>query len=154
MLVFVLRHADKKRIPPNADDLTSAGIERAQLLARMLAESGVSTAYCSSAVRARRTLEPLKAALGAKLTINPVSIDGLGQPGKHVDAIVGAIKLLPAETVVVVVSHSDTVSAIIEGLGGNAVGPIDDHEFDRLFLLVMAAAASPALVRLRYGAAT
>ena len=153
MIVFVLRHADKKRQPPGVDDLTPKGLARAALLARMLAETGVSVAYCSDAVRAQRTLAPLQATLGAALTTVPVAIDP-DHPEEHVDAIVAAAKLLAADTVVVVVTHSTTVSPIIEGLGDEAVGELDDRVFDRLFVLSRDPAARPALLRLRYGEPT
>ena len=64
MIVFALRHAD--RTP--ADDLSPAGVERSELLARMLGESGVRTAYCSDAIRTQRTVEPLQKLLGADFT--------------------------------------------------------------------------------------
>jgi phosphohistidine phosphatase SixA len=154
MIVFVLRHAEKKLTPENADDLTPAGVERAELLGRMLAETGVSVAYCSKAVRAQRTLEPLKATLGAALTMNPIAIDGPGQPDKHVDTIVNAVKLLGGDPVVVVVSHSDTVRLIVKALGGGTVEKIEEWEFDKLFVLFIPPTGAPMLVRLRYGAAT
>jgi phosphohistidine phosphatase SixA len=154
VIVFVLRHADKKRPPPaNVDDLTPAGLERAAVLARLLADSGVSVAFCSEAVRARRTLEPLQAKLGGALTLNPVAIDP-DHPEQHVGAIVDAVKLLASDKVAVVVTHSTTVSPIIEGLGGETVGEIDDRVFDRLFVLSREPAAAPTVLRLRYGRPT
>jgi phosphohistidine phosphatase SixA len=54
LIVIVLRHADRQ--PDPVDDLTPAGRERAELLARMLAESGVTAAFHSGAERARLTL--------------------------------------------------------------------------------------------------
>ncbi len=145
MIVFVLRHAD--RTPSPDDDLTSAGRERAALLARMLADSGVSFAYHSGAERARLTLEPLKQMLGAALTV-----EGIG-PG-NVLATVAAVRSRPAGAVVVVVGHSDTVGPIVEGLGGGAVGPMASHEFNKLFVLFIDATDQATLLRLRYGAAT
>jgi phosphohistidine phosphatase SixA len=152
MIVFVLRHADK-RLEPNADDLTELGVKRAALLGRMLAESGVTVAFCSTAVRARRTLEPLKSILGAGLTIRLVAI-GANQPQTHVDTIVEGVKQLTPDQVVVVVTHSNTVSPIIQGLGGEAVGDLDDRVFDRLFVLSRKPATKPRLLRLRYGEPT
>jgi phosphohistidine phosphatase SixA len=64
MLIFVLRHAD--RMPDPADALSDKGRARAKLLARMLAESGIRTAWCSDALRAQATLQPLKQALAAR----------------------------------------------------------------------------------------
>ena len=149
MIVFVLRHADKRRELPEVDDLTEAGVKRAVLLGRMLAETAVSVAFCSTALRARRTLEPLKSILGDALDIRLIAIDGT-----HVDAIVDGVKELAANKVVVVVTHSDTVSPIIEGLGGEAVGQLDDRVFDQLFVLSREPAAKPTLLRLRYGEPT
>jgi phosphohistidine phosphatase SixA len=153
MIVFVLRHADK-RPEPNADDLTELGVKRAKLLGRMLAESGVSVAFCSTVRRAQRTLEPLKSILGDGLAITSVAIDGPNQPQKHIDTIVEGVKQLAPDKVVVVVTHSNTVSPIIQGLGGEAVGDIDERVFDQLFVLSRAPAAKPRLLRLRYGEPT
>src|SRR4051812_29079897 len=110
MIVFILRHADRK--PEPADGLTPAGVERAKLLARMLAESGVSIAYRSEAVRARQTLEPLAQKLGNALTIKQVDVAGPGGASAHIQTIVQAVKSQPSGTVAVVVSHSDTVRPI------------------------------------------
>src|SRR5919199_4352244 len=133
MVVFILRHAD--RTPDPDDDLTPAGLQRAQLLARMLAESRISIAFRSQWVRARRTLEPLKQKLGNALTIKEVLNDDPGGPDQHVHDIVQAVKALPASIVAAVVSHSDTVGRIVQDLGGDPVGLLGKHEFDKLFVL-------------------
>ena len=91
MVIFVLRHADRK--PEPDDDLSPPGIERAKLLARMFAETGVSIAFRSDAVRARRTLEPLKQRLGNALTIKKVST--ASGPEQHVHDVVQLVKALP-----------------------------------------------------------
>jgi phosphohistidine phosphatase SixA len=148
MIVFVLRHAD--RTPEPADDLSAAGRERAKLLARMLAESGVSVAHRSDAVRARRTLEPLQQKLGNALTVREVGTQE--GPDQHVAKVVQAVKSLSAETVAAVVSHSNTVGPIIEGLGAGSIGPIGDTEFDKLFVVFIAPNGAATLLRLRYGA--
>ena len=53
MMIFALRHAD--RVSENIDALSDKGKVRAELLARMLAQSGIRNAYCSDA---KRTQEP------------------------------------------------------------------------------------------------
>jgi phosphohistidine phosphatase SixA len=150
MVVFALRHAD--RTP--ADDLSPAGQQRATLLARMLAESGVSIAYRSDAVRAARTLEPLKQALGAALTIEEVGFPGPSGKELHIAKIVNSIKSLPANAIVAVVSHSNTVGPILEGLGSGPIATIKETEFDKLFVLFIGAEGPPNLVMMRYGLAT
>jgi phosphohistidine phosphatase SixA len=153
MIVFVIRHAEKKLQPQDADGLTPAGVKRAELLARMLAESGISVACCSQAQRAQQTLVPLKTALGAKLSINTVAIGGPGQPGKHVNEIVGVVQNQQPDAIVAVVSHSDTVPLILEKLGVGTIKPIKDSEFDRLFVLIDGPTGK-TLLQLRYGEAT
>ena len=75
MIDFAIRHSDRK---PDADDLSPAGVARAELLARMLAESGVRTAYCSDAIRTKRTIEPLQQKLGSGLKVVVVETSGAG----------------------------------------------------------------------------
>src|SRR5262245_11725518 len=150
MIVFALRHADRT----SADDLSAAGRERAKLLARMLAESGVRIAYRSDAVRAARTLEPLKKKLGAKLTIEEVGFPGPDGIEFHIATIVQKIKALPADAVVAVVSHSNTVGPILKRLGAGTEPSIGDTEFDKLFVLARGTASPPTLAMLRYGAPT
>jgi phosphohistidine phosphatase SixA len=75
MIVFILRHADRDS---GANDLNEKGVERSKLLARMLAETGVSVAYRSDAKRTGQTLEPLTQQLGDRLTIKTVPIESEG----------------------------------------------------------------------------
>jgi len=145
MIVFVLRHADKLR-GHGQDGLDDKGVARAKLLARMLAESNVSRAYCSEAIRTLQTIEPLQRKLGARLLIEKVEGE------MHAAKVVAAVRSLPSETVVLVVSHTDTVPQIITGLGGPIV-EIADDQFDKLFVLFRSDAAV-SLAKLRYGEPT
>jgi len=145
--IFVLRHADRAA---GADSLSDAGKRRAQTLAGMLVDTGVSVAYCSDAQRTHETLAPLKQRLGDALTIHEVSAADPGGTKAHVQFVVAAIKALPSGTVAVVVSHSNTVGQIIDGLGGGADAKIAETEFDKLFLLVRGADGQNTLLRLHY----
>jgi len=148
MIVFALRHAN--RTPDPADDLSPAGMARAKLLARMLAESGVATAYCSSARRTQRTIAPLKALLGDRLDIVVVATSA----ADHVQQIVDKMKALPDDAVAAVVGHSDTVPLIIKGLTGRTVDDIAAHEFDKLFVLSVFAGGASTVALTRYGEPT
>jgi len=152
MIVFVLRHADREDEP--TDDLTPAGQERAELLARMLADSKVSLAYRTHFVRARKTLEPLEKKLSGSLTVREFILAGNTPTQAHVRDVVQAVKSQPADAVIVVVGHSDTVGPIIEGLGGELIVPIGPNEFDRFFVLFIDPPDRTTVLRLRYGAAT
>jgi phosphohistidine phosphatase SixA len=140
MLVFVLRHCDRQ--PDPVDDLAPGGRERAELLARLLGESGASVAYHSGTVRAQRTLEPLQGKLGSAITVEGVAS---GDPQQTVEAV----RSQPADAVVVVVGHSNTVGPIVEALGGPPTSPIATDEFDRIY--VVSVGASTEVTLLRYG---
>jgi broad specificity phosphatase PhoE len=149
MLIFALRHAD--RASENVDALSNAGKARAKLLARMLAQSGVKTAYCSDAKRTQDTIAPLKALLGAELTVDvfPVGDNGVES---HVQAVVAAVRALPATSTAAIIGHSNTIDLIIKDLTKNSIDPIGQNEFDKLF--VLSVPASPSLTLLKYGAPT
>lgn len=148
MIVFVLRHAD--RVPDKDKDvLKPEGIVRANLLARMLAESGIRIAYCSAALRAQATLRPLKEVLGDKLKVDIVPLDA-----DHEQHIIAAVKALSADATAMVIGHSDTVVTIIKGLTDQPVGKIAEHEFDKLFVLSIPAAGARTVALLRYGEPT
>jgi phosphohistidine phosphatase SixA len=151
MIVFVLRHADRTE----EDALKSPeGFERAKLLARILSEMRIGTAYLSDTARANATLQPLKDVLGDKLEVKTVPLDEHA-PAPHVHEIIAAVTaLLPANTTAVVVSHAGTVEPIIKGLTGKTVSDIGKDEFDKLFVLSVTAAGAGTVAMLRYGAPT
>jgi phosphohistidine phosphatase SixA len=148
MVIFLLRHAD--RSSTGDDALSPAGRARAERLAHMLVETGVSMALCSDAQRTQETLAPLKLVRGDGLVIKPVSTQAPGGLAEHVNATVAAIEALPAGAVVMVVGHSNTIGPIIERLGGGSIAPIGETEFDKLFLLCRPAGSSNAALQMRY----
>lgn len=150
MLIFALRHAD--RASENVDALSDAGKVRAKLLARMLAQSGIKNAYCSDAKRTQDTIAPLKALLGGELTVDVFPVGDNGVDG-HVQAIVTAVRALPADSTTAVIGHSNTIDLIIKAFTKKAIDPIGPNEFDKLFVLSIPA-ASPSLTLLKYGAPT
>jgi phosphohistidine phosphatase SixA len=154
MIVFVLRHADRTE----ADDLKHPeGIERAELLGRMLADSGISVAFRSQYVRAEKTLARLKEQLGNALKVRTISFLDTEDAEAYGRRVADAVKALPATAVVAVVGHSDTVEPTIRSLGSGSIPEIKPHEFDKLFVLFIdppGPGAKISTLRLRYGAAT
>src|SRR4051812_32196327 len=57
--VFLVRHAENASEPRPDPPLLETGIARAELLARILAKSGVKAIYTSQFLRTRATAEPL-----------------------------------------------------------------------------------------------
>jgi hypothetical protein len=72
----------------------------------------------------------------------------------NVRETIAAVRSRPADAVVAVVGHSNTVGPIVEGLGGGSVDPVGPEEFDKLLVLFVGPTGTVTLLKLRYGAAT
>jgi len=152
MIVFLLRHADRTTA---GDDLrVPEGVERANLLATMLSATGMSVAFCSDANRAKKTLEPLKTALGASLRVDPIKFGSGDTEDTYGRKVADAVRALPNTATVAVVGHSNTVGPTIKHLGSGPIEKIEDHQFDKLFILLIAPDGTVTLLQSRYGAST
>lgn len=137
MIVILVRHAERQSSGSDPS-LTAAGKRRAALLATMFAGAGVTAIFTSAAGRTKQTAAPL----AAKVGVAPRQVD---------DSIaVARVQILAGGACVVVVGHSDTVPEFIEALGGPADVVIDDHEFDRMFVLALKPPAAASLLQFRY----
>jgi len=137
MVVILVRHAERQSTGTDPA-LTAAGKRRASLLATMFAGSGVTAIFTSDTGRTRQTAAPL----AAKVGVTARQIDD------NIDT--AKAQILAGGACVVVVGHSNTVPAFIEALGGPADVVIDDHEFDRMFVLTAKPPAAASLVQFRY----
>ncbi len=137
--VILTRHAEKASTPKDNPPLNPAGEKRAELLATMLADSGVNAIYVTELLRTQRTAAPLAALVHVKPTVIPA------------DDTEGLVKAIRARQsgVVVVVGHSNRLPAIITALGGPSV-QIPETQYDNLYVLTLGAAGS-SLLRLHYG---
>lgn len=147
-VVILVRHAEKL----NATDespLTADGSKRAGELARVLKDSRLTAIFTSAVRRTKETA----AATAASQHLTPGVLEK--------EAAAQRAQVLKPGARVLIVGHSNTVPAIIAALGGPAV-TIADEEFDGLFVLTFpasaapgaAAAPTPTLLTLRYGAPT
>jgi broad specificity phosphatase PhoE len=137
--VIFTRHAEKAATPAKDPPLTEAGKKRADLLASMLADSGVAAIYVTELQRTQQTAAPLAARVHIKPTV---------MPAKDTAALVKAIRARQSG-VAVVVGHSNTLPDIISALGGPKV-EISDPQYDNLFVLTVGPSQS-SLLRLHYG---
>jgi phosphohistidine phosphatase SixA len=137
--VIFTRHAEKASSPANDPPLTAAGQQRAELLASMLADSGVDAIYVSELQRTQQTAAPL----AARVHIKPTVI-----PANDVQGLVKAIRSR-SSGVVVVVGHSNKLPEIIAALGGPSV-KIPDPDYDNLFVMTVGPSQG-SLLRLHYG---
>ncbi len=135
--VILTRHAEKAATPPKDPLLSEAGKKRADLLASMLADSGVEAIYVTEFQRTQLTAAPL----AGRVHVEPIVLSDTQQLIKAIRARQGGV--------VVVVGHSNTVPEIIAGLGGPKVS-IADPEYNNLFVLTVGPSQS-SLLRLHYG---
>ncbi len=140
-VVLVIRHAEKAPEPPDDPPLSEAGRERARALAHVAAKAGVQTIFATKFLRTRQTVEPLASILNIEPKVDMADARDL------------AARLLKNHRgeVVLIAGHSNTVPQIVEALGGAKIDPIPDHEYDNLYVVIIAESGPPSTVRLRYG---
>lgn len=143
-MVILVRHAERAdagtpagaAMQGNPDpELSAAGKARAQKLAGMLKDAGVTAIYTTQYIRTKDTAKPLADLL--KMTPEVIQ-------SRDADGLVAKIKAQP-KGVVLVVGHSNSVPAIIKALGGPDV-TIGESEYDNLFFL----APGGLLTRIRF----
>lgn len=142
--VILVRHAEKMIVPPeNKDpDLSPAGLARAQELARMFSNAGISAIYATQYKRTQQTVKPLA--------------DKLGLPVTHVEAkktsdLVKQIRSRNMGQVIFIAGHNNTVPEIIAALGGPKLPIIPEEEFDNLYILTVQKDGSAKLLKMKFG---
>jgi len=140
--LLIVRHAEKAAEPADDPPLTEAGRERAASLARMAAPSGVSAAYATQYLRTQQTVEPLAAQFG--LTTRQ-------RDSADIDGLVAQVLSENRGQTVVVAAHSNTVPVLVEKLTGKPAAPIEESEYDNLYVVTSWGAGQGTALRLRYG---
>ena len=136
-LVVIVRHAEKAASGGNDPDLAPAGRARADALARMLKDSGVTTVFASEFKRTQETAAPTAKSTGVAPTI---------VPAKDIAALVSKLHQLKGNALVV--AHSDTIPNIAKALGIDTPIQIPDDDYTEL--LVVALGDKPELLRLHF----
>jgi broad specificity phosphatase PhoE len=142
-LVIVARHAERAdggsmAAGAQTDPLLSAaGEARAQKLAAMLADAGVTAIYTTEYKRTLDTAKPLAAKLG-------IGVQSMA--ARDTAALVAKVKSAHAKDVVLIVGHSNTMPAVIKAFGGGDV-TMPDTDYDSLFIVVP---ATGTVTRIRY----
>lgn len=138
--VFLVRHAEK--LTSGSDPaLSERGMQRAEALARLLAEAGVKHVHSTNFTRTRSTAAPLASMLGLEVRIYdhqnlPSLVEHVrAQQGRHL-----------------IVGHSNTTPQMVALLGGEAGEEIDEKsEYDRLYLVTIDGTGQVSTLLLRYG---
>ena len=138
--VFLVRHAD--RLDDSQDTpLSKAGEARAQLLARLLKDAGLTAIYTSHFQRTIKTAEPL----ATSLQIKPVVIPPADSAG-----LIKRIRTENRADIVLIVGHDRTVPALLKLFGHPVDIAIAATEYDNLFVLVPKDSGPPTVLRMRY----
>jgi phosphohistidine phosphatase SixA len=140
IVVYLVRHAER------ADDgatgtadppLSTAGWERAYLLARVLGDAGLTRIHSTDFVRTRSTGQPTSEATGLDIeSYDSSDLIGFARqlramPGRHL-----------------VVGHSQSTPDLVEALGGDPSEPMAPLEYDRLYIVSLyESGASTVLIR-------
>ena len=136
-LVVIVRHAEKAASGGNDPDLAPAGRARADALARMLKDSGVTTVFASEFKRTQETAAPTAKSTGVAPTI---------VPAKDIAALVSKLHQLKGKALVV--AHGDTIPNIAKALGIDTPIQIPDDDYTEL--LVVTLGDKPELLRLHF----
>ncbi|MBB4638342.1 phosphoglycerate mutase family protein [Longimicrobium terrae] len=148
-VVVIVRHAEKAVIQGESNPpLSEAGQARARALADSLASWNVDAVVTTQYVRTQQTAAPLMAARG--LTPVVVSTAAEGGAENHPAQVAAAVRALAAKTVLVV-GHSNTVTQIMQALGGPAARDLCDGEYSNLYVMVLKPGQAPRVQPRRYG---
>jgi len=153
LLVVVVRHGEKAPTPRNDPVLSAAGMARAASLDSSLRNLSVTDVVVSQLQRTRLTASVFIARTNAVVHVVPIGAAGVAA---HVQALADTVRAI-ARTAgrggVLVVGHSNTVTKIVEALGGPSAPELCDSQYSQYFLLRGQPSGSVALTRTTYGAA-
>src|SRR2546427_1484140 len=136
-VVVIVRHAEKAANGGNDPDLSSPGRERAEALARILKDSGITAIFTSEFKRTQETAAPT--ATSAHVTPTAVA-------AKDTAGLVAKLHELNGNALVV--GHGDTIPNIIKALGINSPINIPDEDYSELLIVTLG--DKPQLFRLHY----
>ena len=128
--VFVVRHAERADAGSGATtmatdpELSDIGRTRAQSLAAMLKDAGVTVIFVTEYKRTQQTAEPLAKLLGIQATV--VS-------AKDTQGLIAKVKAVTGRALVV--GHSNTVPEVLGKLGVENPPKLADSDYGDLFMV-------------------
>ena len=136
-IVVIVRHAEKATDGGRDPDLSLAGRARADELARILKDSGITAIFTSEFKRTQETAAPTATSAGVAPTV---------VAAKDTDALVAKLHQLNGNALVV--GHGDTIPNIIKALGINSQIDVPDADYSELLIITLG--DKPQLFRLHY----
>lgn len=146
-VVIVVRHAEKAKGDSTDPGLSEVGVLRAHALAARLAEHPVNAAYVTQYRRTQLTAEPTARANHLQAEVLAVDADNAATYGA---TLAGLIRKKHRGQTVLVVGHSNTVPDLVKALAGVDIAPIEENEFDRLYVITLPAKGDAKVLALRY----
>jgi broad specificity phosphatase PhoE len=145
-MIFV-RHAEKASQPADDPGLSEAGRRRVAELTRQLVDAdvvaGVDAVYATPLRRTQETASGVADALD--LPVHTYSLD-------DEEAVLDTILKEYKGKIILIVGHSDTVPRLIANLGASKkVPPIQEDEFDNIYVVSIPWFGKTKTIRLRYG---
>ena len=140
VVVYLVRHAEKSDDGTNDPPLAIAGQIRVQTLKALLADVDLTHIHTTDWKRTRDTARPFAERTALEMAIyDPRELETLAAeiraaPGRHL-----------------VAGHSNTTPQLVAALGGDPLGPIDELEYDRLYVLVIRPGGTTVTTVLRFG---
>jgi len=136
-VVIIVRHAEKAANGGNDPDLSSAGRARAEALARILKDSGITAIFTSEFRRTQETGAPT----ATLIHVTPTVV-----AAKDMASLVAKLHQLNGNALVV--GHGDTIPNIVKALGINSSINIPDADYSELLIVILG--DKPQLFRLHY----
>jgi phosphohistidine phosphatase SixA len=139
VVVYLVRHAERAEDGTNDPPISSEGQARAALVATLLQDAGITHIHTTDFKRTRSTGAPTSEITGLGMELyDPRELAGFaerlrGIPGRHL-----------------VLGHSNTTPQMVEVLGGDPGTPIEEMEYDRLYVVTLTEAGA-STVMLRFG---
>lgn len=140
--VVLVRHGDRDHGPDPDEALNALGQARAEELARVLGDSGVTRAFVTKLKRTGQTAAPLVAK--SKASVTALAAEDTAGLEKE-------LRGLPAGTVALVVSHGGKLEEVL-GRFGHKVEAVLREEYDRMYFMTLVNGKSVGLTLTRYGA--
>lgn len=140
VVVYLVRHAERAENGTDDPPLALAGQIRVQQLLGLLADVDLTHVHTTDFKRTRDTARPFAERAGI--------VSAIYDP-RELEALAGEIAATPGRHLVA--GHSNTTPQLVAALGGDPSDPIDEFEYDRLYILVIQPDRPAMTTLLRFG---
>ena len=151
-IIFV-RHAEKAVTGGDDPPLSEAGEQRVVELTRQLLDvdviAGIDAVYSTPYQRTQQTAQPIADELDLPIiTYDAIDPENTDATEDFLDGVLREHK----GQIVLIVGHSNTVPAMIAGLGGHKDVPeIAENEYDNIYILAIPWFGKTKTIRMRFG---